>query len=148
MTMKPKPLTLPCTDDDVRLPIRELWPQMATARGIDWREYTPNLDGHMGVGFSVRLFGPPAAEPNDSTRAAYAALEDMLRALEDMGLEVTREGNEHQTGRLVLGWSAYLRAYDTDLIRYRDVPSFLGPNAERRARLMRERGDRDAAKST
>ena len=43
---------------------------MTSKRGVDWREHGLTLDGHMGVGFSLRLFAPPTSEPNDSTRAA------------------------------------------------------------------------------
>ena len=61
---------------------------------------------------------------------------------------MTREGNEYQHGRLVLGWAAYRRPYDVrELVRYRDVPDFLGPNVERRERLVRERAERDAVTS-
>ncbi len=99
----------------------------------------------MGVGFSLRLFGAPVAEANDITRAAYAALEDVLRALEDMGFEVTRDGNRWQPGRLVLGWAAFVRAYDTELLRFCDMHPVHGANVERSERLRRERAAMDEA---
>jgi hypothetical protein len=134
-----KPRTLPCTRDDILDAIIELWPKVTAARGVDAREYGPILDGHAAIGFSVRLFGPPTSEPNDETRAAYAALEDLLRGLEDAGFDVARDGNEHQPGRLVLGWSAFRRAYDTVLVRFRDASELHPASIERRDRLARER---------
>jgi len=141
--MNPNIITLPCTRDDIIGVIEQLWPQMTAARGVDGRSHAPIVDGHMDVGFSIRLFGPPARRPTDVTRAAYAALEDVLRALEDRGLEVTREGNKWQPGRLVLGWSAYRGAYNAKPVRLRDLPEDHGANAERRARLLHERARRD-----
>lgn len=143
-----KPKTLPCTREDISTALAELWPIMAARHGIDARDDLapgPLLDGHMGVGFSIRMFGPPTSEPqpNDRTRAAYAALEDVLRAMEDMGFEVTRDGNQWQEGRLVLGWAAFVRAYDVELLRFRDVADVHGANVERRERLRLERAIRD-----
>lgn len=144
-----RPLTLPCARDDLQKAIEALWPPAATARGVDSRDERaprPVLDGHMGVGFSIRLFsGRNRAEPDDESRASYLALEDLLRALEDMGFEVTRDGNEYQSGRLVLGWAACRRAYDTTLIAIRDLHAVHGSSVERQARLHRERAERDRA---
>jgi len=145
--MKAKPLVLPCTVDEIGRALEELWPKACAARGILWpneRSPAPMLDGHMGIGFSIRLFGPGNPSPEDSSKG-YAALEDMLRAMEDMGFEVTRDGNESQPGRLVLGWSACRRAYDTDLIRICDLHAVHGARVERSARLHQERADRDRA---
>lgn len=144
--MNQKCITLPCTHDDIQGVIDEVWPTVASARVVDLsdRGPLPLLDGHMGVGFSIRLFGAPLSPPTpDDTARAYAAMEDLLRALEDSGFEVTRDGNKWQPGRLVFGWSACRRAYDTDLLRIRDLPAVHGACMERSERLHRERAERD-----
>lgn len=100
----------PCTYEDVRAAIRSAWPEAAAAHGVDADAYGPVVDGHAAIGFSVRMYGPPTLEPNDETRAACAARDDMLRALEAHGFEVAVDDPTAHCRHLVRGWAAGLTA--------------------------------------
>lgn len=95
----------PCTFEEVRDAVRRHWPAAAARHGIDGEDRDaprPVVDGNFSVGFSVRLFGLPGMTP-DMTKAGYAALDDMLDAVERDGFVITRHGNQWLHGRLVLG---------------------------------------------
>lgn len=97
-----------CSREGIVAAVGDLWPKKAAAQGIDPRDTAPIVDGHFGVGFSVRLFTSLGVDPA-RTKAAYVALDGVLSALEGMGYAVTRDGNEWQEGRLVLGYRADYR---------------------------------------
>jgi hypothetical protein len=137
--------TLPCTTGDIVTAMTELWPAAANALGVDTTVYCPIIDGHMGVGFSIRLFSTPPHNPIAGA-TAYEALEVMLRGLEDRGFLVSRDGNEWQEGRLVLGWHSSQAGW-SGAQRYRlsHLPVSHPDNIQRRKELERERTARDAS---
>ena len=102
--MSTDPTVRECSREDIIAALEDLWPKMATARGIDGLDPSPLLDGHFGVGFSLRLFGSGVGRTPESSKAAYVALDDVLSAMEERGFAITRDGNQWQPGRLVLGY--------------------------------------------
>ena len=140
---------LECTREDLLAAVALFWPLLFAATRPD--DFSPIVDGHWRVGFSLKLFGPGSLIPGtyepDPTfearlRAARRAVELLQRALEDLGFETTREGNAWQDGRLVLGW-----VVASDGTRLADLPEDHPARIERRERLTRDRAERDVARS-
>lgn len=127
-----------CTYDDIRAAVVRLWPLFYVGSGRHENDFFPIVDGHWRVGFSLRLFGPGTRD-DAGIRAAWRAMEQLQRALEDLGFETTRDGNAWQVGRLVLGW-----AITADGARIADLPEDHPARVERLARLVQDR----AARST
>lgn len=139
-----------CTREEIIAALEDLCPTLFPGIVTDPRSaFFPQLDGHMGVGFSLRLFGPGgltesyAPDPTFPARLhdAQRAMEQLQRALEDLGFETTRDGNKWQDGRLILGWAA---APDGKT-RIADLPEDHPARIERRERLRGERAERDEA---
>jgi hypothetical protein len=138
-----------CSHEDIIATLRTYWPAFYTVRERREDDFVPLVDGHWRVGFSLRLFGPSglndsyAPDPSYPARrqAAWVAMEQMQRAMEDAGLETTRDGNRWQDGRLILGWAAVETS--TGLVRVIDLPEGHPAILERRDRLARERAERD-----
>ena len=140
-----------CTRDEIIAALEDLCPALFPALVTDRRNaFCPQLDGHMAIGFSLRLFGPGgltdsyAPDPTFPARLreAQRAMEQLQRALEDRGFETTRDGNKWQDGRLILGWAA---APDGKT-RIADLPEDHPARTERRERLRVERAERDGAR--
>lgn len=135
--------TLPCTTDDIVMALEALWPAAAAALGVDTNVYGPIVDGHMGIGFSIRLFSTPPRNPVAGA-TAYEALEVVLRGLEDRGFFISRDGNEWQDGRLVLGWTSSDGRRCQPRHRLNHLPISHPDVVARRQELARERAKRDA----
>lgn len=127
-----------CAYDDIRAAVVRLWPLLHIGHGRYENDFCPIVDGHWRVGFSLRLFGP-GTHDDAGRRNAWLAMEQLQRALEDLGFETTRDGNAWQEGRLVLGWSI-----TTDGARIVDLPEVHQARVDRRLRLSKERAKRDA----
>jgi hypothetical protein len=134
--------TLPCTTDDITMALEALWPRVALAYSVNTNVYGPIIDGHMGIGFSIKLFGTPPYN-SIASATAYEALEVVLRGLEDRGFFVSREGNEWQEGRLVLGWYSSDGYRGAKRVRLCDLPISHPESVVRRKKLWLERNDRD-----
>lgn len=124
-----------CTYDDILAVVKRLWPLLYTKKHDN--DYIPIVDGHWRVGFSLRLFGPGGTASPERRAAAWAAIDQLQCALEDLGFETTRDGNAWQDGRLVLGWAT--TAHGKRIV---DLPEEHPARTERRERLTLERAAR------
>jgi hypothetical protein len=95
----------PCTTEDIQTAIGEHWPAIASAVGYVGDDPYPLVDGWMGVGFSVRLFGSASREAAPGPVASRVAMDALMVSLARAGFAVSHDGNEWQEGRLVLGWA-------------------------------------------
>lgn len=98
----------PCTTEDVEMAVKAAWPAIASAVGYVGDDPFPLVDGWMGVGFSVRLFGSAGRDSHASKNAARVAMDALMVSLARSGFAVSHDGNEWQEGRLVLGWAGVL----------------------------------------
>ena len=95
----------PCTTDDITAAVVAAWPNIAAAVGYVGNDPFPIVDGWMGVGFSVRLFGSGKREGAANQVAARVAMDALMVSLARVGFAVSHNGNEWQKGRLILGWA-------------------------------------------
>lgn len=95
----------PCTTDDITAAVVAAWPNIAAAVGYVGNDPFPLVDGWMGVGFSVRLFGSGEREGAANRVAARVAMDALMVSLARVGFAVSHNGNEWQKGRLILGWA-------------------------------------------
>jgi len=95
----------PCTTEDITAAVVAAWPDIAAAVGYVGEDPFPLVDGWMGVGFSVRLFGSGEREGTANQFAARVAMDALMVSLVRAGFAVSHDGNEWQEGRLILGWA-------------------------------------------
>ena len=140
-----QPLVIPCDISQLRADVERLWPQAAHARGVrDVANTAAKVDAD---GY---LFDGSPFFRNDPS-VMRLALEELARALEDIGYHVEREGDSPR----VLGWAAtrcrrgeHLAVWYSPTVRWvcriADLDAWHPNRAARGEHLLDERLRRDA----
>jgi hypothetical protein len=145
----PPPSVLPCDPIQLRLDVDRLWPAAARARGVDPSRHFGCVFGGF-TGASVDMNGELWTSAPGGFRIVGrpfdVALEELARALEDIGYHVERTRNRWR----VLGWAAVDVAVSTIAGRMRDTVrvAWLPPShparEEHDTRILADRQRRDA----